>query len=217
MSVRVLLADGHPIVRLGIRELLERVPDVEVVGEADDGLQVVPQVEALRPDVLVLDLIMPSLDGLEIIRRLARRAPKTRVVVLSMHANEAYVAAALRNGAQAYVLKGADARQITDAVGAVMNGRRYLSPPLSMRSVESSIKKGAAAAFDVYETLTAREREVFQLMAEGRRGREIGARLFISLRTVESHRASVLRKLGLRTQTEIVRYALRRGLVPLDD
>lgn len=217
MPVRVLLADDHPVVRLGIREALESQPDIEVVGEVADGLQVLPQVEALKPDVIVLDLIMPGLNGLEVTRRLTSTAPQTRVVVLSMHANEAYVIEALRNGAAAYVLKGSEGADLVQAVHDVMAGKRYLSPPLSERSIEAYMEKAASAPLDRYETLSAREREVLHLVAEGHTSPEISARLYISTRTVESHRANVMRKLNLRSQTDLVRYALRRGILPLDE
>lgn len=217
MSVTIVLADDHPVVRLGIRNLLEAEPGFQVVGEVMDALQVIPQVEALQPDVLVLDLIMPGLNGLEITRQLARSVPQTRIVVLSMHANEAYVIEALRNGASAYVLKGSEAGELIRAIHEVLAGGRYLSPPLSEHSIEMYVEKAAGAPLDPYETLSTREREVLHLAAEGRTSPEIGTRLFISTRTVETHRANLMRKLGLRTQTDLVRYALRRGIVPLEE
>lgn len=217
MPVRILLADDHPVVRLGIRNLLEAEPGFQVVGEVADALQVIPQVEALQPDVLVLDLIMPQLNGLEITRRMARSAPQTRIVVLSMHANEAYVIEALRNGASGYVLKGSEAGELIRAIHEVLAGGRYLSPPLSQHAIEMYVEKAAGTPLDPYETLSTREREVLHLAAEGHTSPEIGTRLFISTRTVETHRANLMRKLGLRTQTDLVRYALRRGIVPLEE
>ena len=217
MAVRILLADDHPVVRLGIRNLLDAEPGLVVVGEVADALQVVPQVEALQPDVLVLDLIMPGLNGLEITRRLTRQASRTRVVVLSMHANEAYVIEALRNGASGYVLKGSDPGEVVRAIHAVMAGGRYMSPPLSEEAIESYIEKAAGTPLDPYDTLSGREREVLHLAAEGHTSAEIAGRLYISSRTVETHRANLMHKLGLRTQTELVRYALRRGILPLDE
>jgi DNA-binding NarL/FixJ family response regulator len=217
MSVTIVLADDHPVVRLGIRNLLEAEPGFHVVGEVADALQVIPQVEALQPDVLVLDLIMPGLNGLEITRQLARSVPQTRIVVLSMHANEAYVIEALRNGASAYVLKGSEAGELIRAIHEVLAGGRYLSPPLSEHSIEMYVEKAAGAPLDPYETLSTREREVLHLAAEGRTSPEIATRLFISTRTVETHRANLMRKLGLRSQTDLVRYALRRGIVPLEE
>ena len=217
MAVRIVLADDHPVVRLGIRNLLEAEPEFEVVGEVADALQVIPQVEASRPDVLVLDLIMPGLNGLEITRRLAHSAPRTRIVVLSMHANEAYVIEALRNGASGYVLKGSDSSQLVHAIHDVLAGKRYLSPPLSEQAIEMYIEKAAGAPLDPYETLSGREREVLHLAAEGHTSPEIATRLYISTRTVETHRAHLMRKLNLRSQTDLVRYALRRGILPLEE
>jgi two-component system, NarL family, response regulator NreC len=217
MAVTILLADDHSVVRLGIRNLLEAEPGFTVVGEIADALQVIPRVEALRPDVLVLDLIMPGLNGLEITRRLAHSAPATRIVVLSMHANEAYVIEALRNGASGYVLKGSEAGELVHAIHAVRAGERYLSPPLSEEAIEIYIEKAAGAPLDPYETLSPREREVLHLAAEGQTSPEIATRLHISARTVETHRANFMRKMGLRTQTDLVRYALRRGILPLEE
>jgi two-component system response regulator NreC len=217
MAVRILLADDHSVVRVGIRNLLEAEPGFTVVGEIADALQVIPQVEALHPDVLVLDLIMPGLNGLEITRRLAQSAPQTRIIVMSMHANEAYVIEALRNGAAGYVLKGSEAGELVQGIHAVLAGHRYLSPPLSEQAIEMYIEKAAGAPLDPYDTLSTREREVLHLAAEGHTSPEIATRLYISARTVETHRGNLMRKLGLRTQTDLVRYALRRGILPLEE
>ena len=217
MSVTLLLADDHQVVRQGLRALLEAEPDFRVVGEASDGLEVPDLVERLKPNVLVVDLMMPGLNGLEVMRQVSRRTPQTRVVILSMHSNEAYVLEALRNGAAGYILKDSSAADLAHAVREVAAGRRYLSPPLSDRAIEVYRQKAKEAALDRYETLTTREREVLHLAAEGHGNPEIAARLSISPRTVETHRAHLLRKLGLHTQTDLVRYALRRGIVPMED
>ena len=196
--------------------MLEGEPDLDVVGEVRDGLEVLPAVERLRPDVLVLDLMMPGLSGLEVLRLARKRYPKLRLVVVSMHANEAYVLEALRNGAAAYVLKGSGASEVREAVRAVLAGRRYLSPPLSERAIQSYVEKAEGVVHDAYDALSGREREVLQLSAEGYSNSEIAARLFISRRTVESHRNSLFQKLGLRSQSDLIRYALRRGIIGLD-
>ena len=214
MTTSILLADDHPIVRHGLRTLLEAEPDFHIAGETDDGLETVRLVEHLQPDVLVLDLMMPSLNGLEVTRQVCRRVPKTRVIILSMHANEAYVLEALRHGAMGYVLKETSAAALVRAVREVVAGRRYLSAPLSERAIEAYIQKASEGILDPYETLTTREREVLHLAAEGHTNAEIAARLTISPRTVEVHRANMMRKLGLRTQTDLIRYALRRGILP---
>lgn len=215
--VGFLLADDHAVVRLGLRRLLEDEPDFRVLGEVGDGLQVLPEVERLHPHVLLLDLVMPGLNGLEVLRQVRKRCPKTLVVILSMHANEAYVLEALCSGAAAYVLKDANGSEVLEAVRAVIAGRRYLSPPLSERAIQTYLEKAEEAAPAAYDALTTREREVLQLSAEGHNNSQIAARLFISRRTVETHRANVFQKLGLHTQTDLVRYALRRGIIRLDE
>lgn len=212
----IVLADDHHIVRQGLRALLEAEPDFSLVGETGDGLEAVQLAERLRPDVIVLDLMMPGLNGLEATRQIAARAPQTRVVILSMHANEAYVLEALRNGAAGYVLKDSSAAELVRAVREVVAGRRYLSPPLSERAIEAYIQKAQETPRDPYDTLTNREREVLHLAAQGHSSAEIAARLSLSPRTVETHRAHLMRKLGLRSQTDLIRYALQRGIIPLE-
>jgi two-component system, NarL family, response regulator NreC len=216
-KTHILLADDHRVVREGFRALLESEPDFEIVGETGDGLEAVRLVEQQKPHVLVVDLMMPGLNGLEVARQVTQRSPRTRIVVLSMHANEAYVLEALKNGASAYVLKDASAAELVRAVREAVAGRRYLSPPLSEPAIDSYIERARNSdSLDLYDTLTNREREVLQLAAEGHTNGEIAGRLFISPRTVETHRANVMHKLGLRSQTELVRYALQRGILPLE-
>jgi len=217
MTVSIMLADDHPVVRRGLRTLLEAEPNFSVIGETGDGLESVRLVERLQPDVLILDLMMPGLSGLEALRIIRQRSPRTRVVVLSMHHNNAFVAEALKNGATGYVLKGSDEENLVRAVREAAAGRRFLSPPVTERAIDAYIERARAAHFDPHETLTAREREVLQLSAEGKTGAEIAARLHISQRTVENHRANLLRKLGLKNQSELVCYAVRRGLIPLEE
>ena len=216
-KIRILLADDHQIVREGFRALLEAEPDFEIVAETGDGLEAVRLAEHQKPHVLVVDLMMPGLNGLEVARQISQRVPMTHVVVLSMHANEAYVLEALKNGACAYVLKDASAAELVRAVREANVGHRYLSPPLSEPAINSYIQRARNSdSLDLYDTLTNREREVLQLGAEGNTNAEIAGRLFISPRTVETHRANVMHKLGLRSQTELVRYALRRGILPME-
>lgn len=216
MKVTIVAADDHEVTLIGIRRLLEAEPDFEVVGEATDGLAVAPLVEQLRPAVLVLDLKMPGINGLEITRLITERAPRTRVVFLSIYGNESYVVEALRNGAAAYVLKDAVAAELVQAIRAAIAGRRYLSPPLSDDAIDAYLQRAQESPADLYETLTAREREVLHLTAQGNTTPEIAARLFLSRRTVETHRANLMRKLRLRNHAQVIRYALQRGLVPLD-
>jgi two-component system response regulator NreC len=213
----IVLADDHHVVRQGLKTLLEIEPDFSVIGETADGLAVPNLVDDLQPDVLVVDLIMPGLNGLDIIQQVAQRSTHTRIVVLSMHANEAYVSEALRNGAAAYVLKGSSAADLVQAVREVMAGQRYLSPPLSKQDIGAYEQKTKDTQLDAYHTLTPREKEVLLLVAEGHTSSEIAARLSISSRTVETHRRNLMRKLDLQSQVDLIRYALRRGLLPLDD
>ena len=212
--ISILLADDHPVVRRGLRALLEAVPDFRVTGETGDGLEVVRLVEELRPQVLVLDLMMPGVGGLEVARQVNLRFPTTKVVILSMHANEAYVLEALRNGASAYVLKDAGGGELLQAVRSVVAGSRYLSAPLSERAIADYVEKAKSAPLDPVGELTTREREVLGLAAEGQNTGDIAARLGISPRTAETHRANLMRKLGLHNQTDLVRFAIRQGILP---
>jgi two-component system, NarL family, response regulator NreC len=214
--ITVVLADDHPIVRQGLRTLLESENWCRVVGEASDGLTAINLIAQLQPEIAIIDVQLPDLNGLEVARRARDQAPVTRVIVLSMFADEPYVLDALRHGATAYVLKEAATTDLAEAVQATMAGRRFLSAPLSDRAIDAYAQRAedAARPLDRYELLTAREREVLQLAAQGLSNAEIGHRLSISPRTVETHRANFLRKLGLQSQTELVRFAGGRGLIP---
>ena len=212
----IILADDHNIVRQSLRLLLEAEADFEVVGEAADGLEVLGLVERLHPDVLVLDVMMPGINGLEVTWQVRQSYPETRVIILSMHANEAYVLAALRNGADGYVLKDASAEDLLQAVREVALGRRYLSPPFSQLSLEKYLEKTQSTAVDIQDALTAREREVLHLAAAGHTSAEIAGVLSISPRTAETHRANMMRKLGLHAQADLIRYALQRGIISIE-
>jgi DNA-binding NarL/FixJ family response regulator len=211
--ITVLLAEDHIVVREGLRKVLESERDIAVVGEVEDGLKVADAVIALKPAIVLLDLGLPGLHGLEVIRQVARRWPAAKIVVLSMHAHNEYVLGALSNGASGYLLKGSDSAAVVGAIRKVAVGQRVVSPEVSGVNV-SALLAGSEAPVDPFETLTGREREVLHLMAEGHSNPAIGERLCISSRTVETHRANIMRKLALRSQTEIVRYALRRGILP---
>jgi len=214
MPVSLLLVDDHPIFRQGLRALLETESEFTIVGEAGDGLEAVRLVERLRPEVVVIDLMMPVLNGLEVTRQVCSL---TRVVILSMHANEAYVVEALQNGAYAYILKDSTAADLVEAIHTVMLGRRYLSPPLSERAIEAYIQKTHSSTLDPFDTLTTREREVFHLVAQGYSNNEVSEQLSISSRTVEIHRANLMRKLKLHNQTDLIRYAIKRGIIQLEE
>lgn len=212
-NISIVLADDHPIVRQGVRALLQAEPGFSVIGEASDGLSALKLIENLKPSVLVVDLMMPGLNGLEVTRKVARISPGTRVIVLSMYVNEPYVIEALRNGASGYVLKESDISDLAKAIREVTAGRRYLSPPLSEQAMAAYLDCDPNSILDPYDTLTTREREVLQLALEGNNNAEIASRLFISGRTAETHKANMLRKLGLHTQTDLIRYALKRGIL----
>ena len=211
----IVLADDHALVRRGMRALLGEIPEFSVIGEASDGLEAVQLVDRLQPDVLVADVTMPGLGGLEVTRRVSRQSPRTWVIVISMHAHEAYVLEALRNGAAGYVLKGSQTTDLIEAIRTVVAGRHYLSPPLTGCVVEAYLEKAKGGSLDIYDTLTTREREVMHLAAEGYSNAEVAVRLSISPRTAETHRGHMMQKLGLRTQTDLVRYALRRGVLAM--
>jgi two-component system response regulator NreC len=214
--IRVLLADDHTIVREGVRLCLEAMGDIEVVAEAEDGLVAVQLANQLRPDVAVVDLTMPRLNGVEAIRQIRRDLPDTEVVVLSVHDSEPYVVQALRAGAAGYVLKRNAATELAAAIRAAHDGQAYLHPSIARRVIDdylSRIHASEEVSFEPHERLTPREREVLQLAAEGHTTRAIAGLLCLSTKTVEHHRASVMTKLGLHGQTELVMYAIRAGLV----
>ena len=211
--ISVVLSDDHPVVRRGLRVLLEAEPDMRVAGEAGDGSETLKAVEKLQPHILILDLMMPGVGGLEVTRQVAQRSPTTRVVILSMYSSEAYVFEALRNGARGYVLKDAQAGELVRAVREVVAGRRYLGSPLSERAIAAYLERAKSAPEVPIAGLTTRERETLYLAAEGRSCVEIAARLGISPRTAETHRAHLMQKLGLCNQTELVRFAIRQGIL----
>lgn len=214
-DVTIVVADDHHVVRQGLCVLLKAEPGFSVVGEAADGSEAVELVERLSPDVLLLDLMMPNLDGLEVTRQVSRRAPRTRVVILSMHANDAYVVEALHHGAVGYVLKDSSAADLILAVHEVMEGRRYLSPPLSERAIDIYVQTGRSESAEAHDQLTCREREVLQLVSEGYTTAEIADRLTLSPRTVEMHRRNLMVKLGLHNQLDVFRYAVQHGIVQI--
>ena len=217
MSTSILLADDHTILRQGLRAILEAEHDFTIIGEADSGQAVLRQIEELKPDILVLDLGLPDMSGLEVIRRLHRSPTQTQVVVLSMHARGAYVQEALKYGAKGYVLKGSDVKELVQAIRQAKIGKQYLSPSLAQSSNEAQLQMTHSQNLDPMETLTKREREILPLAASGMSSSGIGEKLSISQRTVEVHRARILHKLGLQNQAELIRYALQRGILPFDE
>lgn len=211
---KIVLADDHQIVRECLRALLAAEPDMEVIGEVSDGREVADTVARLKPDVLLLDLMMPGLNGLEVTIQVSRRSPEVRILILSMHANETYVREALHNGAAGYVVKDESLETLVTAIHAVREGGRYLCPSL----VELPCSRtGPEADQDPYDTVTQREREVLLLAAEGHTAIDIAEKLSISRKTVELHRSRILEKLDLRNHSALVKYAIRKGLLSVED
>jgi DNA-binding NarL/FixJ family response regulator len=208
----VLIADDHGIVREGLRRLLETEPDITVCAEASDGREALELVEKEEPGLVILDITMPRLGGLETLERLRSAHPNVKVILLSMHGDPQFIRSAVALGVDGYVLKDGRTTEVVAAVRAVMKGGSYFSPPVAREIVEQarSPKRGDSEPFT---TLSTREREVLNLIAEGLSAKEIATQLGISTKTVEAHRTSLMRKLGARKATELVRYALRHGLV----
>ena len=216
MTVTLLLVDDHPLIRQGLRHLLEGEPEFKVIGEAGDGLEALLLVERLKPNILVVDMMMPGLNGLEVLRQMKHISPDTRAIVLSMQSADAYVLEALKNGAAGYVLKETGPSELVNAVREVTNGNQYLSIKISER-LQVSGRKIIDMPSDAYETLTTREREILQMTVEGQTSQEVGDKLTISPRTVEVHRSNLMNKLGLRNQTDLIRFAIKRGIISMDD
>jgi two-component system, NarL family, response regulator NreC len=213
-KVRILLADDHTVMRNGLRLLLERQPEFEVVGEAADGREAVALAEKEKPDVVVMDIAMPNLNGIEAAGQILRRYPDISVVILSMHSDEAYVMRALKAGARAYLLKDSAEEDLVKAICAVSEGKSFFSPAISRVLAEDYVRRlQLKGVEDSYELLTAREREILQLLAEGKSNKEMAAVLNLSLYTVETHRSNILEKLNLHTIPELILYAVRKGII----
>ncbi|MEP7076074.1 MAG: response regulator transcription factor [Acidobacteriota bacterium] len=215
-EITIVLADDHLIVRQGLHALLEAETDLRVIGETGDGLKAVDLVKKTNPHVAVLDLMMPGLNGIEVARQLSKQNPQTKVVILSMYDDEGFVLEALSHGVSGYVLKDTGSADLIMAVREVFRGHRYLSPALSDRAIEIYEQMNRAQTTDKYETLTTREREVFHLSAEGFTNHEIADRLGISVRTAETHRSKLMHKLGVHSQADLTRYAIRRGIIAVE-
>jgi two-component system, NarL family, response regulator NreC len=212
--VRILLADDHTVVRKGLRLLLESVAEYQVVAEAASGHEAAALAEKHRPDVVVMDVAMPVLNGIEAARQIAAKLPGTAIVFLSMHGDESYVLRGLKAGARAYLLKDSAETDLLQAVKAVSEGKAFFSPAISKLLVEDYMRQMRDRGVeDSFELLTAREREVLQLLAEGKSNKEAAAVLNLSLHTVETHRANILQKLNLHGQAELILYAVRKGVI----
>ncbi|PYS34905.1 MAG: DNA-binding response regulator [Acidobacteria bacterium] len=211
----VLIADDHALVRAGIRALLERIPNTEVVAEASDGREAMELIAKRQPDIVLMDIAMPGLNGLEATRQIVKTWPPVRVIILSMHSSEEYVWQALRAGARGYLLKGASLAELELALSFVVRGEIYLSPPLSQQVIREYVQRtGKQRARE--ETLTARQREILSLIAEGKSTKQVALQLNISVKTVESHRAQIMERLNIHDVAGLVRYAIRTGLVKIE-
>lgn len=211
-AIRILMADDHTLVRAGLRGLLQGISGVEVVGEAEDGHDVLRLAAELHPDVVLLDVGMPGLNGLDAATQLVKADPRTRVLILSMHSAEEYVLRALRAGCAGYLLKRSAVSELEVAVRAVARGETYLSPSVSKQVVDDYVGRTGGSS-DPLEALTPRQREILQLVAEGHTSKEIAERLQLSFKTVEAHRAQIMERLNLQDVTGLVRFAVRVGLV----
>jgi len=213
-KIRVLLADDHNLIRAGLRLVAEQEPDMAVVGEAADGRQAVTMAESLKPDVAVMDLGMPGLNGIEASRKIREKLPETQVVMLSMHSDEGYVLRAFKAGARAYLLKDSAEADLARAIRAAFEGKSFFSPAVSKVLLEDYMRKlQRTGTEDSYELLSPREREILQLVAEGKSSKEIANLLSLSVYTVETHRAKIMQKLHLHGIPELILYAVRKGII----
>ena len=213
-EIRILLADDHHVMRDGLRLLLERQPDMEVIGEAGDGRDTVKLAQEQNPDVVVMDIAMPNMNGIEATRRIVSKNPRTGVVILSMHHDESYVIRSLKAGALGYLLKDSVKADLIDAIRAVSEGRSFFSPKVSKILQEDFMRLFESREVeDSYDLLTDREREILQLVAEGKTNKEIAGLLNVSLYTVDTHRTHILQKLNLHSVPEVILYAVRKGII----
>lgn len=213
-KIKVLLVDDHAIMRDGIRAILSLHDDIDIVGEASEGQEAIEKTRELSPDVVIMDVAMPDMDGIEATRRIRKESPNVKVIMLTQYDNKEYVLSAIKAGAAGYVPKRALGSELVSAVRAVNRGESFLYPSAAAALIDDYRRQAKTA--DPYEQLTPREREILKLIAEGHTSREIAENLFISLKTVTGHRAKIMEKLGLRNRTELFKFAVRKGLLTLD-
>jgi DNA-binding NarL/FixJ family response regulator len=214
-KIRVLIADDHSILREGIRSLLENESDMEVVGEAEDGHMAVSMACELEPDVILMDIVMPRLNGIEATRQIRKKLPNTQILVLSMHDNEEYIRQVLANGAMGYILKDAAYNELLSAIRSVYRGEAVLSPAITRLVIEDYLRWGDLRPRNVDNGLSHREREVLQLIAEGYTNKEIADILCISIKTVQAHRSNLMSKLDLHDKSELIKYAIRKKIIEI--
>jgi DNA-binding NarL/FixJ family response regulator len=213
-TIRVIVADDHTIIRSGLKALLDREPDIEVVAEAADGRQAVQKAQELLPEVVLLDIAMPNLNGIEAARQIAAKHERMGIIILSMHSDESYVLKALKAGARGYLLKDSSESDVMNAVRAVNAGKAYFSPEISRLMADDYLRQMQQRGVeDSYELLTSREREILQMLAEGKSNKDVANLLNLSLHTVETHRSNILQKLNLHSVPELILYAVRKGIV----
>jgi two-component system NarL family response regulator len=217
MSIRIIVADDHELLREGLRAIVGREKDLEVVGEAGDGRTAVAMTKKLEPDIVIMDVGMPDLNGAEATRQLKSECPDVKVIALSRHSDRRYVLRMLEAGAWGYVLKSGAYHELREAVRAVSKGHKYLSPAITGIVIDERLHTPSEPAAPSYTTLGAREREIVQLLAEGRSSPQIGQQLHISTRTVETHRRNIMKKLGVHSVAELTKFAIREGLTSAED
>jgi DNA-binding NarL/FixJ family response regulator len=217
MTIRIILADDHQIVRQGLRTLLAAEPDMEVVAEADNGRTVLRLVEELKPQVVIMDISMPDLNGIEATRQMMAESPGVKVIALSMHSDSLFVLNMLKAGASGYLLKDCALEELIKAIRTVVRQKTYLSPGISDIVIKDFVSGWSTTGTSAFSILTAREREVLQLMAEGKSTNQIAENLYVSVKTVEAHRKQLMNKLGIHSVAELTKYAIRQGLTSLED
>jgi two-component system response regulator NreC len=216
-KVRLLVADDHKIFRQGIKKLLEEEPDLQVVGESADGRETVKKATELKPDVILMDIAMANLNGLEATKQIKKVLPETKVIMLTMHKNEEYVLQSFQAGASGYILKEGAVEELVSAIRSIYQDKSFLSPTVSKTLVDAYLRKMETGKTETpFDLLTDREREVLQLIAEGYTNREVAKQLFISVKTVEAHRAHIMQKLNIHDIAKLVKYAIQKGLVDLN-
>jgi len=214
--ITILLADDHTILREGLRKMLEEEPGLKVIGEAEDGFEAISKVHDLTPDILIVDLVMPKLNGLEVTQRLKAEATNLKIIVLSMRKSEPYIIEALQNGADGYVLKSEDPQDLVDAIHVVLKGKKYLNPKVASFAEDEILTISHQNKSDGISSLTKREREVLQLSVEGMKNEDIAKFFNLSIHTISTHRRNLMGKLNIRNQADLLKYAIQQGIISED-